>query len=53
MQFDAMAIDTGAATGGIRLSPGDAGDRVLEKVVFGANRTNVARVWVAGRRVCG
>jgi guanine deaminase len=53
MQFDAMAVDPGAAAGGIRLWPGDAGERVLEKLLYGANRANVARVWVAGQRVCG
>jgi guanine deaminase len=53
MQFDAMAVDPGAVSGGIRLWPGDAGERVLEKVLYGANRANVARVWVAGRRVSG
>jgi guanine deaminase len=52
MQFDAMAIDPGAQAGGIRLWPGDAGETVLEKVLYGANRANVARVWVAGARVC-
>lgn len=51
MQFDAMAVDPAAVAGGIRLWPGDAGERVLEKLLYGASRANVARVWVAGRQV--
>lgn len=50
--FDAMVVDTRAEQGGIRLwDELDAGEGVLQKIVYGASRANIACVWVGGRQV--
>ena len=50
--FDAMAVDTRAADGGVRIWEDDsAGEAILQKIVFGATRANIAGVWVGGRGV--
>lgn len=46
--FDAVAIDTGARDGGIRLFGEETAEGVFEKIIYGATRANVARVWVSG-----
>jgi len=52
--FDAIAIDTSAAEGGVRLF-GQAlpPAALLEKLIHTANRANIAAVWVDGRLVAG
>ena len=51
-QFDAMIVDTRADKGGIRLwDELDAGDDILQKIIYGAARANIANVWVGGRSV--
>jgi guanine deaminase len=52
--FDAIAIDTDAEGGSIRLMGDlDDGDRILQKIVYSASRANIAAVWVDGRNVAG
>lgn len=46
--FDAVAIDTAARDGGIRLFGDEGAEGVFEKIVYGATRANVAHVWVSG-----
>ncbi|MCL6707689.1 guanine deaminase [Pseudomonas sp. R2.Fl] len=51
-RFDAIAIDTTAREGSIRLwDEFDSGEAILQKIVFTASRANVAQVWVDGRQV--
>jgi guanine deaminase len=50
--FDAIAVDTNAAGGSIRLwDELDAGEGILQKIVYTASRPNIASVWVGGRQV--
>ena len=53
LRFDAMLIDTAAETGGIRRFDDSFDDILLERILYGANRANIARVWVDGRAVAG
>ena len=51
-QFDAMAIDTTAPSGTIRLWDDlDQGESVLQKIIYTASKSNIARVWIGGRDV--
>jgi len=52
-RFDALAIDTTAPTGAIRLF--DLADPALifEKLIYGTTRPNIATVWVDGHKVVG
>jgi guanine deaminase len=51
-RFDAIVVDTSASANPIRLWDDlDRGDAVLQKIVFLAARTNIARVWIDGRSV--
>ena len=50
-RFDALRLDTQARAGGVRLWDGDEGEAAAQKIVYGANRANVAGVWVDGRAV--
>jgi guanine deaminase len=52
--FDAVSIDTEHPQGTVRLF-GDRDDHeaVLQKIIYGASRANIADVWVGGRRVAG
>jgi guanine deaminase len=50
-RFDAMAVDTAAPEGGIRLFGETAPDLILEKILYGATRANIAAVWVDGQKV--
>lgn len=47
LKFDAMAVDTAAPDGTIRVF-GQTGERLLEKILHGASRPNIARVWTDG-----
>ena len=47
--FDAVAVQSGLAHGNVDFDAADDGDTVLQKVVMGAGRADIARVWVAGR----
>ena len=48
-RFDAIAIDTNAREGAIRLFGETAPGAIFEKIVYGATRANIAAVWVDGR----
>jgi len=51
-QFDAMLIDTAAPRGTIRLwGDLDSGENILQKVIYTASKSNVAKVWIGGRQV--
>jgi guanine deaminase len=51
-EFDALVIDTTARHGTIRLFEGvDDGEAILQKIIYGASRANIAEVFVAGRHV--
>ena len=51
-QFDAMAIDTTAKQGTIRLWDDiDDGENILQKIIYTASRPNIAKVWIGGREV--
>lgn len=51
-RFDAIAVDTAAEGGSIRLWDDlDAGEGILQKIVYTASRPNIASVWVDGRRL--
>ncbi len=50
--FDAVAVDTRAPEGSIRLwDELDDGEKILQKIVYTATRPNIAAVWVGGRRI--
>jgi guanine deaminase len=50
--FDAIAVDTRAPEGSIRLWDDlDTGDKILQKIVYTATRPNIASVWVGGRQI--
>jgi guanine deaminase len=50
--FDAIVIDTSAAKGSMRLFEElDAGDQILQKIVYTASKANISTVWVGGRPV--
>jgi len=51
-QFDAMVIDTAAPGGTIRLWDDlDSGENILQKIIYTASKSNIARVWIGGREV--
>jgi guanine deaminase len=51
-QFDAMVIDTAAESGTIRLWDDlDQGENVLQKIIYTASKSNIAKVWIGGRDV--
>lgn len=49
--FDAIAVDCEAVQGGIRLWGGEAGQDLLQTILYTASRPNIARVWVGGAQV--
>jgi guanine deaminase len=50
--FDAIAVDTAAAQGSIRLWEDlDIGEKILQKIVYTATRPNIASVWVGGLQI--
>ncbi len=51
-RFDAIAIDTTAVNGAIRLwDELDAGDHILQKIINTASRANISDVWIDGKTV--
>jgi guanine deaminase len=51
-QFDALAIDTAAPRGTIRLwNDLDEGENILQKIIYTASKSNIAKVWIGGREV--
>lgn len=50
-RFDALAIDTAAPEGTIRLFGGEAPADTLAAILYTASRPNLARVWVDGHEV--
>jgi guanine deaminase len=50
-RFDAIRLDAEAAAGGVRLWDFDSAEQILQKIVYGAARANIAGVWVDGRAV--
>lgn len=53
-QFDAIAVDSAAPLGTVRLFDDlDGLESVLQKIVYGASRANIVDTWVGGRRVAG
>lgn len=50
MHFDAIAVDPAAAAGQIYLRADDRPDQVIEKILYGATKANVAAVWTDGQR---
>ena len=51
-QFDAMVIDTTAPSGTIRLWDDlDSGENILQKIIYTASKSNIAKVWIGGRDV--
>jgi guanine deaminase len=52
--FDAIVIDTRVDASNLTVWAGmDSHDDVLQKIVYNAGRSNIAGVWVQGRRVSG
>jgi guanine deaminase len=49
--FDAIAVQSGRRDGNVVFAPEEAGDTILQRIVMGAGRGDIARVWVAGRLV--
>ena len=50
--FDAIAVDTRAPEGSIRLWDDlDTGEKILQKIVYTTTRPNIASVWVGGRQI--
>ena len=52
-QFDAVVLDASAGNGNLRIDPADAPAEVLQKIIYGAGRANIHKVWVANRQVQG
>jgi guanine deaminase len=51
-QFDAMVLDATAQHGTIRLRDDlDRGENILQKIIYTASKSNIAKVWVGGREV--
>ncbi len=50
--FDAMVIDTTVPSGTIRLWDDlDQGENILQKIIYTASKSNIAKVWIGGRQV--
>ncbi len=47
-RFDALAVDTTAHTGAIRLFGETDPNAIFQKLIYGATRPNIAKVWVDG-----
>jgi guanine deaminase len=50
-QFDAFALSPDAPGSNLQLDVDDVPEAILERIVYGAARANIADVWVAGRYV--
>lgn len=51
--LDAVLLQSGLADGNLCFQPGETGARIVERIVMGAGRGDVAAVWVGGRLVKG
>jgi guanine deaminase len=49
--FDAIAIDCETGKGSIRLWGDEAGDDLLQTILYTASRPNLSRIWVGGAQV--
>ncbi len=49
--FDAIVVQSGLPDGNVVFEPDEDGDTILQRIVMGAGRGDIARVWVAGRLV--
>jgi guanine deaminase len=49
--FDAIVVQSGLPDGNVVFDAEEDGDTILQKIVMGAGRGDIARVWVAGRLV--
>ncbi|MBW4025505.1 MAG: amidohydrolase family protein [Proteobacteria bacterium] len=49
--FDAVMLQSGLPDGQVVFAPEDEGETVLERIVMGGGRGDIAAVWVAGRLV--
>ena len=49
--FDAILLQSGLPDGNLVFGPDEDGDTILQRIVMGAGRGDIARVWVAGRLV--
>jgi guanine deaminase len=49
--FDAILVKSGLPDGNVIFGPDEDGDTILQRIVMGAGRGDIARVWVAGRAV--
>ena len=49
--FDAIVVQSGLPDGNVVFGAEEAGDSILQRIVMGAGRGDIARVWVAGRTV--
>jgi guanine deaminase len=49
--FDAILLQSGLPDGNVVFGPDEDDDTILQRVVMGAGRGDIARVWVAGRLV--
>lgn len=47
--FDALVVQSGLPDGNVTFAADEDGDVVLQRIVMGAGRGDIARVWVAGR----
>ena len=47
--FDAVLLQSGLPDGNLVFGPDEDGDTILQRIVMGAGRGDIARVWVAGR----
>jgi|UPI000692262F guanine deaminase len=51
-QFDAIVIDTRAEKGSVRLFEElDAGDQILQKIIYTASKANISATWVGGMHI--
>jgi guanine deaminase len=50
-QFDALLIDANVSNSDLRIYSDDEPGDVLQKIVYGAGRSNIRKVWVAGNLV--
>lgn len=52
-RFDALLIDTAVPETNLRLYERDNSTDILQKIIWGASRANIKKVWVDGRLVKG